>query len=320
MTVDGAVTTIVRIDISQVGGFGQVVLTADEQGIPALGYAVSYRALQAALDVALARERVAVRYGTRATSVGGTPAFAAVAIDGADSQPLLARIAAVADGGGAFVGNATRRRYEYGQVALVATVTRNIPHAGIAYERFAPEGPIALFPEGNDYGLVWTATPERAQSLLAMDEATFVADLGRQLGKRVAGLTGVSRRRTFPLVLEFSRVPASARCVALGNAAQTLHPVAAQGFNIGLRDAWVLAEIIRDTRREDLGGRAMLARYVGDRRRDRLAGIALTHGLVQLFGSDASFLRWPRGLALTLLDVVPAAKRAFTGAMMFGLR
>jgi len=118
----------------------------------------------------------------------------------------------------------------------------------------------------------------------------------------------------------FAREPARERCVALGNAAQTLHPVAGQGFNVGLRDAWELAEIVLDAPRERLGDEAMLRRYSRRRRIDRTAGIAFTHGLVRLFGNDLPLVRWPRGLALTLLDAVPAAKRAFTHAMLFGVR
>ena len=138
----------------------------------------------------------------------------------------------------------------------------------------------------------------------------------RELDRRAR----VADRRTFPLVMEYARDAARARCVALGNAAQTLHPVAGQGFNLGLRDAWELAEIVLDTPRERIGDDAMLSRYSRGRRTDRMAGIAFTHGLVRLFGNDMPLLRWPRGLALTLLDAVPAAKRAFTRAMLFGVR
>ena len=106
----------------------------------------------------------------------------------------------------------------------------------------------------------------------------------------------------FPLVLEFARATVGARCVVLGNAAQTLHPVAGQGFNVGLRDAFELAQAIVDSPRETIGDPAMLQGYARGRRPDRWAGIAFTHGLVNLFGSDRAFFRWPRGLALTLLD------------------
>ena len=315
-----AATPITRIDVSQAGGFGTMQLTADEQGIPALGYVVSYRALQRALDAALARTPVALRHGVAVTAVGGTPAYAAVTVEGDDAEPLLARLAAVADGTGATVSGIVRRRHDYGQVALIAKVWTAAPHAGLAYERFTPDGPMALLPEGDHYGLVWTATPARAEALQAQDDETFLAELARRFGQRAGAFEKVAQRRSFPPAMEYASEPARARCVALGNAAQTLHPVAGQGFNVGLRDAWELAQIVLDTPRDALGDRAMIGRYLRARRTDRIAGIAFTHGLVGVFGNDAPLVRWPRGLALTLLGAVPAAKRAFTRAMLFGLR
>jgi 2-octaprenyl-6-methoxyphenol hydroxylase len=317
-TTDAA-TAITRIDISQAGGFGTMQLAAEEQGVPALGYVVSYRALQLALDGALARSRVAVRHRTPVSAVGGTPAYAAVTLEGTEAEPLLARLAAVADGTGATVAGITRRRHDYGQVAVIAKVWSATPHAGLAYERFTPEGPMALLPEGDHYGLVWTATPERAEALQAEDDGAFLAELARRFAKRGGAFTRVSERRSFPLAMEFASEPASARCVVLGNAAQTLHPVAGQGFNVGLRDAWELSQIVLDTARDAVGDRAMIDRYRQARRTDRFAGIAFTHGLVGIFGNDAPLVRWPRGLALTLLGAVPAAKRAFAHAMLFGL-
>src|SRR5258705_1337599 len=314
-----AATPIQSIDIAQAGGFGAMQLGGEEQGLPALGYVVSYRALQLVLDAALARSRVELRHGATVSAVGGTPAYAAVTLDEPQSEPLLARLAAVADGTGATVAGIARRRHDYGQVAVIAKVWTVTPHAGLAYERFTPDGPMALLPEGDHYGLVWTATPDRAEVLQAQDAETFLAGLARRFAKRGGVFRKVTQRRSFPLAVEFATEPASARCVVLGNAAQTLHPVAGQGFNVGLRDAWELSQIVLDTPRDAIGGRAMIDRYLRARRTDRIAGIAFTHGLVGVFGNDAPLVRWPRGLALTLLDAVPAAKRAFTRAMLFGL-
>ncbi len=126
-------------------------------------------------------------------------------------------------------------------------------------------------------------------------------------------------RKTFPLALEYARPATAARCVLIGNAAQTLHPIAGQGFNLGVRDAFVLAQAIIEGGRDALGDRAMVAGYASRRRVDRYAGIAFTHGLTQLFAHDWPLLRWPRGAALTLLDAILPAKRAFTRAMLFGL-
>jgi len=322
--IPGALTPITRIDISQAGGFGQTQLAADEHGVAALGYVVSYRALQAALDAALGRSSVSMRHGVTATAVRGGPAHATVETAGEGSDaivaPVYARLAAVADGTGDAMAFAARQRHDYGQVALVAKLECASPHDGTAFERFTPDGPMALLPEHDGYGLVWTATPARAQELLGLDERAFLAELARHFGARSVRFTRVGDRRTFPLVMEYARDPARARCIALGNAAQTLHPVAGQGFNLGLRDAWELAAIVLDSPREQIGGDAMLGRYSRGRRTDRMAGIAFTHGLVRLFGNDLSLLRWPRGLALTLLDAVPAAKKAFTRAMLFGVR
>jgi 2-octaprenyl-6-methoxyphenol hydroxylase len=315
----GAVTPITAIDISQAGGFGTTRLAALENDLPALGYVVSYRALQEALDAALARAGVAIRHGVTANAIGGTPAYASVECEGGDGQPILARLAAIADGTGAVAG-VPRQRHDYGQVAVIAQLWRDAPPDGTAYERFTPDGPMALLPEGDHYGLVWTATPERAEVLQALPEATFLAEVERHFAPRVRGFTRAETRRAFPLALEYATATVGTRCAVLGNAAQTLHPVAGQGFNVGLRDAFELARSIIDTSRDALGDAAMLLRHARGRRADRWAGIAFTHGLVNLFGNDLAFIRWPRGLALTMLDALPPVKRAFTRAMLFGLR
>jgi len=279
---------------------------------------VSYRALQQALDEALAHAGVGVRHGSRARDVGGTHAYAAVTLD--DGDLLTARIAAVADGAGASVAGIRRERHAYDQVALTAKLWLDRSHAGRAYERFTPSGPMALLPESDHYGLVWTMTPERAERSLALPDDEFLVALSRQFGTRVTGYRRVADRRTFPLALEFARSTIATRTVVLGNAAQALHPVAGQGFNLGLRDAYELALLIRDQPRDELGSARMLSAFARGRRSDRVAGIAFTHGLVHLFGSDAPLLRWPRGAALTVLDALPPVKRAFTRAMLFGVR
>ena len=321
---EGAVTPITDIDISQAGGFGMTRLAAADHDLPALGYVVSYRALQQALDVALVRRGVSVRHGVSAGAVGGTSAYAAIEVAGAPGEAITARLAAVADGTGAAVAGIERVRHDYRQLAVIAKVWRALPQDGLAFERFTAEGPVALLPEGDHYGLVWTATPERAAELLDLDEPAFLAALTGHFGARAGRFVRVAGRRSFPLALEFAPTAVATRTVVLGNAAQALHPVAGQGFNMGLRDATELAqhvlECARTCPRAELGGAAMLARYARDRRGDRWAGIGLTHGLVRLFGNDLPLLRWPRGLALTVLDTLPPAKRAFTRAMLFGLR
>lgn len=315
----GAVTPIVEIDVSQAGGFGTTTLTAAMQSVPALGYVVSYFALQRAVDEALARAGVPVRFGTTASRVRGGPAHAEVEL-AASGAPLRARLAVVADGTGTAVDGIVRQRHDYGQVALVGDVFLDPPRPGIAYERFTPDGPVALLPERDHHGLVWTMTPEIAEAVLALPEPAFLEGLARHFGTRVTGFARVGARRAFPLVLERARPVVTARAAVIGNAAQQLHPVAGQGFNLGLRDARELAQAILGAPRDAIGGGTMLADYAARRRLDRGAGIAFTHGLVRIFGNDIPIARWSRGLALALLDVLPPAKRAFTRAMLHGVR
>jgi 2-octaprenyl-6-methoxyphenol hydroxylase len=314
-----AVTPITTIDISQAGGFGVTRLSAGEQGLTALGYVVSYNALQHAIDAALARARIHVRFGTRVESVGGTPTYAAATFAGSDDTPLLARLAVVADGTGTTVHGVTREHRAYGQVALIAKVWMERPHGGVAFERFTADGPMALLPEGDHYGLVWTLTPEAAAAALELPDAVFLASVAHHFGARVSGFARVAQRRTFPLALEVARPSVATRCILIGNAAQALHPIAGQGFNLGVRDSFELARAIVAAERDALGSGAMVSAYAASRRADRAAGIAFTHGLTRIFASSLPLVSWPRGLALALLDALPPAKKAFTRAMLFGL-
>jgi 2-octaprenyl-6-methoxyphenol hydroxylase len=316
----GAVTPIVAIDISQARGFGAVRLSAAEQALPALGYVVSYRALSQALDAALRRAGIAVRFGAAVRRVRGGPDAATLDFEASTHEPLEARLAVVADGAASSVPQIARRHHDYGQVAIVAAIALDHPHGGVAYERFTQNGPIALLPERDHYALVWTRTPADVPSMLALGEDAFLAALSAHFGPRVRGFAGAGERRAFPLVLEVARDVIATRTAVIGNAAQALHPIAGQGFNLGLRDAWELARTIVDSPRAALGSDAMLARYRRSRARDRRAGVAFTHGLVHLFGNDSPWLRMPRGIAMMLLDTAPAAKRALGRAMLYGMR
>jgi len=314
-----AITPITAIDVSQARGFGATRLSGADVGLPALGYVVSYVALQQVLDDALAAASVAVRHGSAVERIDVEPGLARVVCrDG--STTIEARVAAVADGAGELVSGIRRVHRDYAQVALIADVARATPQDGVAYERFTPQGPVALLPKGDRYGLVWTMSPARAAEVLALDDAAFIDALARHAGHRIGRIVAAGPRRTFPLTLEFAKPPAVPRAVMLGNASQTLHPVAGQGFNMGLRDAFELARVILDTPRESIGARPMIDAYLARRRADRHAGIAFTDGLTRMFGGDTPLLAWPRGTGLALLDAVPPLRRAFTRAMLFGIR
>lgn len=315
------VTPILAVDVSQAGGFGVTTLRAEESGVPALGYVVAYSALQQALDEALLRAGIAVRFGRRVERVRGGPHEATLTVAGAAGQETLsASLAVVADGSGTQVDGVARSRREYGQSALVASVWRDRPHQGIAYERFTSQGPVALLPEGDHYGLVWTLAPDRVEPMCALDDTAFLEALALHFGTRVGGFTRVAARRGFPLVLETARPIVTSRVVLVGNAAQQVHPVAGQGFNLGMRDAFELARTLLAVPAAALGEASTLARYAGARSNDRAATIAFTHGLVRTFGPAFAPARLSRGVALAMLDTLPFAKRAFTRAMLHGLR
>jgi 2-octaprenyl-6-methoxyphenol hydroxylase len=325
LAAPGTVTPIKAVDVSQRGAFGHVRLDADEQGLPALGYIVRYSALQAALDAELKRRGAALSYDCTARRISTTPAYATIeARQGAEPIEISARLVALADGGGELLSGTLRHSHDYEQIAVIGKVSPREPHDGVAFERFTPEGPVALLPEGDRYALVWTTTPAQAQRLLELPDAEFLAELDERIGSDGHGsipgrFASIAQRKSFALRLEYAMRVAKDRCVLLGNAAQALHPVAGQGLNLGLRDAYELAQELLDTPRDAIGSRDALAAYARRRRLDRFSGIAFTHGLLNVFGTELPLVSWPRGLALTMLDCIPPVKRAFARAMLFGV-
>jgi 2-octaprenyl-6-methoxyphenol hydroxylase len=209
------------------------------------------------------------------------------------------------------------QRRDYGQTAVIARVStsRPIPHR--AFERFTDEGPLALLPQDgadrHQYALVWCVRPERAQQLLALDESAFLRELGEAFGERLGDFTRVSERVAFPLGLN-ADPKTTARTVAIGNAAQTLHPVAGQGLNLGLRDAAVLArQLAREVGPQAIEG------FSAERARDRNAIIRTTDTMARVF-ADTGPLQPIFGLALAALDTVKPARTMLAELMMFGRR
>jgi 2-octaprenyl-6-methoxyphenol hydroxylase len=220
---------------------------------------------------------------------------------------------------------------DYEQVAIVVNAATDRPNRGEAFERFTASGPLAVLPLGNGplqpagqgaggefkggYAVVWAVTPERAAELLALDEAAFAARLLDAFGWRAGRWTRIGRRNTYPLTLSRARDTVAGRVVLIGNAAQALHPVAGQGFNLGLRDAATLAEMLAQTQsaaadERDLDG--LLARFSTWRDEDRSGVTRFTDGLVKLFGSDRPGVSTIRNFGLLLFDLSPAAKRALS--------
>ena len=308
-------TPIRHIHVSQQGGFGRVALEAAEAGLPELGYVIDYSALARALAGAAEASAADCRIGARVDAwQGGQNAQVQYEMNGR-SQVLTAPLIVVADGSGV----ADTDVVDYQQCAVTARVVSEHPHNNRAYERFTPHGPLALLPDGAGWALVWTTSPTRAQVLCELDSKQFLAELRAEFGARVGDFIEVSGRASYPLKLRRAPRTPLEHAVLIGNASQTLHPVAGQGFNLGLRDAWELAEHAAGS--TDLpGSAAWLKGYHARRNVDRGGGIGMTHTLVQLFSNDLPPLRLARGLGLTLLGCVPPLKNFLVRRMTFGAR
>jgi 2-octaprenyl-6-methoxyphenol hydroxylase len=318
-----AATPITRIHISQRGSFGRALLSADQAGLPALGYVISYAELQNALQAAL--RQCGARYLTGAQVTALTPGAAVAQVQftqAGEDKTLAARLAVLADGGRGLqqIPGIVRASRDYQQCAVVCQVSTALPHQNLAYERFTEDGPAALLPSGADYALVWTATPQRAQALLALSDADFLAQLHAHFGDRQGDFLSVGKRSSFALGLQQSKPSTGPRLALIGNAAQMLHPVAGQGFNMGLRDAWELAQAILACTPQAVGEAAMLRDYAAGRRIDTQGGVFFTDLLVRGFSNAVPGLRQLRGLALSALDALPPAKSFVVRRMIFGAK
>lgn len=306
-------TPIRAVHVSQRGALGRTLMTAHELGVPALGYVAAYSSVLAPLAAA-------------APASAGTLVDWSVDADGVrlrarDGETheieMRARLLVLADGGGWLPMDHSR---EYGQEALVAEVRSERPHRGVAWERFTPEGPIALLPHGDALALVWSARAATIRGLLRLSEPDFLATLLERFGGRLGKFTGAGPRAAFPLALRYRSAGPDPHVLVIGNAAQTLHPVAGQGLNLGLRDAWELAELLLAAPKTMIGDAELGSRFTRRRGADRRAGIAVTDSLVRLFSNEWPLLGPARGAGLLALDLLPAARRFLARRMMFGTR
>jgi 2-octaprenyl-6-methoxyphenol hydroxylase len=315
-----APTPIEHIHVSQRGAFGRAAFHAGEAGVPALGYVVDYGEVSSALALAVRNAGCNYRDATCVTAVRAGEAHSFVEYTQAGAAATLCARLAVAADGGDIEGLGPVKGIAYGQVALTAIVRTTLPHHNTAYERFTRDGPLALLPLGERMALVWTLTPAQAELLSSDDETVFLTALRNAFGGRLGDFTAVTQRACYPLHLRYATQAAAGRLIAIGNAAQTLHPVAGQGFNLGLRDAWELAQMLRVLPAHALADARTLHRYRAARRVDRVATVGATHALVRLFSNDFFALGALRGTGMTLLGCVPPLRNFLARRMMFGAR
>jgi 2-octaprenyl-6-methoxyphenol hydroxylase len=303
-----------EIHVSDAGRFGFARLCAADHGLSAFGFVASNRTLGAALWRGLAAtERITVLRPARVSGVQLTEAAAALIVLPGE-QRVQARLLVAADGAHSLVKQAAgvgSQARSYQQVAIVATITTDRCARGIAYERFTQRGPIALLPRADGrYSVVWSAPSQSAAVLSDGDAEHFVRELQQAFGWRAGRILSVGQRATYPLSLVKAESVVHDRVALIGNAAQTLHPVAAQGFNLGLRDVATLAELIAAA--QDPGAEAVLCEYARRRRADRRGMVAFTDTLVNLFTTGHRAGVTLRDLGLLLFDLSPVAKQALS--------
>jgi len=317
-----AATPIASIHISQRGGFGRSVLCAEELKVPALGWVVAAGDLIAALDDAVSAAGIAYRDQTRvgagAARVPGAPLCLPPKGNPrpAESGQVGAGFALTAFAEGA-VDPAAARMRDYDQHAVLCSVGVARPHRNVAWERFTSDGPVALLPLGPDYAVVLTCADAILADVMALDDAGFLALLQERFGTRHR-FTAASPRKAYRLGLRYRSDPVGAREVWLGNAAQTLHPVAGQGFNLALRDIWELAQVVGAA--DDPGAPAVLAAYARGRQADRRGAIAFTDLLIDSFGSGFAPVKHARGAGLLALDLFPPLRAFIARRMIYGAR
>jgi 2-octaprenyl-6-methoxyphenol hydroxylase len=306
-------TPITQIHVSRRGSFGRTLIDCDDYELPALGYVCRYGELVKALDASAPKDLQFHR------PVGVTEKQELddrVELRLSDGSLLTSSLLVQAEGG-LFGEQATRSiQRDYEQVAIIATVQADAMPSGRAFERFTDEGPLALLPQDDSYAMVWCVKPASAESLLALDDQALLEALQKAFGQRVGRFTLVGARNAYALGLNAEPV-STARTMAIGNAAQTLHPVAGQGLNLGLRDASVLASMLsRDA------SPAMLSAFEHQRRKDRHTTVRITDLMARVFASapDRTPTQSLLGLSLGMLDLLPPAKRLLAEQMMFGSR
>jgi len=308
---------IETVDVSQRGRFGCARLRAADLGLPALGYVVRHGQIARALRATLAPAAWHAGVRVESARVGRDAAVLACNRAGAAFE-LRAHLVVQADGAAPIDGLTRGFVHDYRQRAIVAEVICERAAPGTAYERFTETGPVALLPLGTRHALIWTLPEARAAAILAGGPAEFAHALGERFGALVGRISLATAFAAFPLSLRYARAVAGDRFALIGNAAQTLHPVAGQGFNLGLRDAWGLARALAAEGADDTAVARALARHRSERRLDRAGGTLFTDFLVRAFGNDHPGWGTVRGFGLAVLDACPPMKKWLMRRMIFG--
>lgn len=303
------------VHVSQQGRLGRTLITADELNTEMLGAVVAYPDVVSALEQTLQKSKVKVltsQHIDRGALGANTPI-------NTNEGPISQRVTVLSDG-----AKPAGVQRHYDQQGLIATVRSHQPRAGWAYERFTSEGPFALLPHPaapDLYALVWCNPPAKTAALKALNQADFETQLFQTFGARLGRLELVGERFVFPLSMYAGPSLPTRHTVAIGNAAQTLHPVAGQGLNLGLRDAAQLSHALRPwliTPHTDPS--SVLEPYANKRRLDRWLTTTVTDILPRVFATKNPLIQHAGGLALLAMDIVEAARLPLIRHLLQGTR
>lgn len=315
---------ILDIHISDRGQFGFTRLNHREEDVEALGYVVTARDLGEVLlkdlgtlpDVDLICPASLESFRLNESGVD----VALTALE--QKEGVSCRLLVAADGGESKIRqllSLPMKELTYGQTAIIANVTPQRPHRGVAYERFTDSGPLAMLPmsEGR-CSLVWTARDEQLAELMDLDDTGFLARLQGRFGYRLGRLTKIGRRFAYPLRMRLVEEQVRPHIALIGNASHTVHPVSGQGFNLGMRDVAVLADVLADVAASEAnpGQLEWLEQYADWRRQDQLRVVRITDTLARLFANPLPPLRMVRNLGLVGLDLMPSLKHLVANQFM----
>jgi 2-octaprenyl-6-methoxyphenol hydroxylase len=314
-----AATPIQHIHISDRGHFGKTRLSAQKEHIDALGYVIAARDIETYVANLVINAGIDIIAPARVAGlISGDQEICVNIKQNDQSQNLSAKLLVGADGGLSSVRqllNINQLITDYGQTALITSVKSTIPNNYTAYERFTSSGPLALLPiSKNECAVIWTRSHEDADTLMLGREADFLVELQQCFGFKLGELTLIAPRRAFPLSLIRAEQMVAGRAVIIGNAVHQLHPVAGQGFNLGIRDVIQLAEMLikQHEQNKDIGEADFLNAYAVSRKKDHDWTIGFTDTLIKIFANEWLALAAARNIGLTLLDHIPAAKKLLT--------
>jgi 2-octaprenyl-6-methoxyphenol hydroxylase len=317
--ISSLATAIKKIHISDQGHFGKVRLSAQNESVEALGYVITARDIEDYVSNRVAEANIELISPARLVGLMAGKTTINVSLKRHDEAlNVSAKLLVGADGGNSSVRKLleiAQHTSDYGQTALVTTIKSTLPHNNTAFERFTRSGPLALLPINKDYcAVVWTRSTEDANALMSGSESDFLAELQQCFGYKLGTFSLVAPRRAFPLSLIRAENMIAARTVIIGNAAHQLHPVAGQGFNLGLRDVVQLAEMIikQNQSNQDIGSADFLTAYAQARQKDHDRTISFTDSMVRIFSNDWLAVSAARNIGMVILDHIPAAKNLLT--------